>query len=220
MIGARVRNLTFHGVGEPPRPLEPGDAAVWLSGPRFLAVLDALRGRDDVRVSFDDSNRSDVDVALPALLDRGMTATFFVLAGRLDEPAHLGAEDLRRLVASGMRIGSHGLLHRDWRRLDAHALTEELVASRRILEATAGTPIADASVPFGSYDRRVLARARRDGGYAHIFTSDGGTARAGAWLQPRTSITAEALPRDVVKARDGLVDVAQRSAKRLVKRWR
>ena len=133
MTGARVRNLTFHGVGEPPRELAPGEAAVWLDEPRFLAVLDAVRDRDDVRLSFDDSNRSDVDVALPALVDRGLTATFFVLAGRLDEPGHLGVDDLRRLVAAGMRIGSHGLHHRDWRSLEASELTAELVDSRRLL---------------------------------------------------------------------------------------
>jgi peptidoglycan/xylan/chitin deacetylase (PgdA/CDA1 family) len=220
MSRARVRNLTFHGVGEPPRPLAPGEAAVWLSGPRFLALLDAVRDHDDIRISFDDSNRSDVDIALPALLDRGMSATFFVLAGRLDEPDRLGAEDVRRLVTAGMGVGSHGLLHRDWRRLDERELTEELMASRRILESVAGTPVADASVPFGSYDRRVLTRARRDSGYARVFTSDGGTARADAWLQPRTSMTAATLPRDVGRAHAAPVDAARRSAKRLVKRWR
>jgi len=88
-----------------------------------------VRHRPDVRIFFDDSNRSDVDIALPALLERGMRATFFVLAGRLDDPAHLDDSDLRRLVAAGMGIGSHGMRHRDWRRLDDAELDDELVTS-------------------------------------------------------------------------------------------
>ena len=39
--------------------------------------------------------------------------------------------------------------------------------------------------PFGSYDRRVLARLRRSGVQC-AFTSDGGHARPGSWLQNRT----------------------------------
>lgn len=217
----RVHNLTFHGVGKPPRPLDRGEAAVWLSTPRFLAVLDAVTGRDDVRLSFDDSNRSDVEVALPALLARGVAATFFVLAGRLGEPGHLGSEDLRRLVATGMRIGSHGLAHRDWRRLETGPLTDEIVESRRILEGAAAVPVRETSIPFGSYDRRVLARVRGAGGYERVYTSDGGSARAGAWLQPRTSVTASADPAALAApARPAPADAVCRGAKRLVKRWR
>jgi peptidoglycan/xylan/chitin deacetylase (PgdA/CDA1 family) len=218
-MAARVRNLTFHGVGERPPVLGPGEAAVWLSTPRFEAVLDAVRGLDDVRLSFDDSNRSDVDVALPALLERGLTATFFVLAGRLEWPDHLGPEDLARLEAAGMRIGSHGLLHRDWRRLTNTELTEEVVRSREILQAAVRTAVDEVSVPFGSYDRRVLSCVRREGGYTRVFTSDGGTARAAAWLQPRTSITTDDDQRSVRDTAPA-VEAAVRTAKRMVKRWR
>jgi len=35
-----------------------------------------------VQLSFDDGNRSDVGIALPALLERELSATFFVVAGR------------------------------------------------------------------------------------------------------------------------------------------
>jgi peptidoglycan/xylan/chitin deacetylase (PgdA/CDA1 family) len=215
----RVVNLTFHGIGTPAHTVEPSEAKVWVGEDRFLATLDAARTRPHVRISFDDGNRSDVELALPALLERGMTATFFVLAGRLDDPRYLGPADVRALVDAGMTVGSHGMHHRDWRRLSDDELDEELVTARTRLEDAAGTAITEASVPFGSYDRRVLARARRC--VARLYTSDGGSARGGAWLQPRTSLTRADPPGSPTlelagPASDGPV----LALTRLVKRWR
>ena len=57
----RAINLTFHGVGEPQRRLDPGEADVWVSRERFLSILDSVTDRADVRITFDDGNASDVD---------------------------------------------------------------------------------------------------------------------------------------------------------------
>jgi peptidoglycan/xylan/chitin deacetylase (PgdA/CDA1 family) len=216
---AVVHNLTFHGVGEPPRALAPGEAECWLSADGLAAALDAVECRDDVRITFDDSNRSDVDLALHALLERDLAATFFVLAGRLDDPEHLGREDLERLVDAGMSVGSHGLNHRDWRRLDDAELAREVGESRGILERVLGQPVAEVSLPFGSYDRRVLACVRREGGYEHAYTSDGGPARRDAWLQSRTTVT-PADGADGLARRPGHADRARLALKRRVKQWR
>jgi peptidoglycan/xylan/chitin deacetylase (PgdA/CDA1 family) len=214
----RMRNLTFHGIGTPPRPLATGEARVWLTERRFLAVLKAIEGRDDVRITFDDGLRSDVDVALPALLARGMTATFFALAGRLGHPEHLGEDDLRLLRDAGMTVASHGMDHRSWRRLDARGLARELEDARDVLEAASGGRVTWASVPFGDYDRRVLERLRT-AGYERVFTSDGGSADDRDWLQARTSVTVADDPR-AVSAPDSLGTAASRRLKQLVKRWR
>jgi peptidoglycan/xylan/chitin deacetylase (PgdA/CDA1 family) len=214
----RVHNLTFHGIGAPPRRLDPAEAHVWLSEERFLAVLDAIHDRDDVRISFDDSFRSDLDIALPALLERGMTATFFVLAGRLHHPEHLGEDDLLRLREAGMTVGSHGMDHRNWRRLDEGELARELEEARAILAAAARTPVTRTSVPFGAYDRHVLGRLRA-AGYDRVYTSDGGPAHDGAWLQARTSVTVVDAPHALAAA-EPQPAAARRHAKQLVKRWR
>jgi peptidoglycan/xylan/chitin deacetylase (PgdA/CDA1 family) len=214
-----VHNLTFHGVGQPPRPLTAGEAACWLTADELNAALDAVASRRDVRITFDDSNRSDVDLALPALLERGLTATFFVLAGRLHDPKHLNEADLDRLLASGMSVGSHGLDHTDWRRLDQSGLAREVSRSRQILERVLGRPVAEVSLPFGSYDRRVLACVRCEGGYTRVFSSDGGAARPDAWLQTRTTVTAAHRP-GALATPPRPTDRAQLALKRWVKRWR
>ncbi|MFZ0376580.1 MAG: polysaccharide deacetylase family protein, partial [Solirubrobacteraceae bacterium] len=79
----RAINLTFHGIGRPERPLGRGEGDVWVSEARFLSLLDVAASRDDVRITFDDGNASDIEIALPALRERELSATFFVVADRL-----------------------------------------------------------------------------------------------------------------------------------------
>jgi peptidoglycan/xylan/chitin deacetylase (PgdA/CDA1 family) len=188
-VRPRHINLTFHGIGEPARPLDPGEAGVWVSRPVFLSVLDAVAGREGVRITFDDGNASDVEHALPALRSRGLRATFFVVAGRLGAPGFLDRSDVRALAGAGMAIGCHGMGHRAWRGLDAPALHEELVEARRVLEEVVRGPVTEAACPFGSYDRRVLHGLRR-AGYERVYTSDRGAARDGDWIQARNSVGA------------------------------
>ena len=86
-----------------------------------------------------------------------------------------------------MAIGSHGMRHRDWRKLDDDALDDEISEARARIADVCGRPVRMASIPFGSYDRRVLARLRRED-LDCVHTSDGGLARSGAWLKPRESL--------------------------------
>jgi peptidoglycan/xylan/chitin deacetylase (PgdA/CDA1 family) len=218
----RLINLTFHGIGEPREQLDPAEQALWVSGERFLSVLDSVAGRSDVRISFDDGNASDVEHALPALRKRALTASFFVVAGRLGTPGYLDAEGVRALSAAGMTIGCHGMRHRPWRALDDRALAEELMDAKGALEHLVQRPVAEAACPFGSYDRRVL-RALRRCGYRTVYTSDRGTARADAWIQPRNTVSSKdsaGVVERIVSAERPAYRALPRRAKRVVKRWR
>ena len=214
--------LTFHGVGEPPRVLDRGEADVWVSKKRFAALLDAAAERNDVRITFDDGNVSDLEHALPALRARGLEGTFFIVAGRIGTPGFLDASGVRQLAAAGMEIGSHGMCHRPWRHLDALARDEELVRAKALLEEVVERPVTEAACPFGSYDRRVVAGLRA-AGYRRVYTSDRGTTRPDDFLQARNSVG----PRDEpdilgrIAALDKRPDKAlRRRAKLAVKRWR
>jgi peptidoglycan/xylan/chitin deacetylase (PgdA/CDA1 family) len=222
VVKDRAINLTFHGIGDPGRELDPGEQDVWVSTEQFLAVLDRAAGRKDVAITFDDGNASDVEHALPALRERGLTATFFVVAGRLGAPRFLDVSGLRELSAAGMQVGCHGMRHRAWRRLDDAGLREELVEARTILERAVGRQVTSAACPFGSYDRRVLGTLRRSG-YAHVYTSDRGTVRQGAFLQARNSVGPADGP-NLLERIDALDSSTshelRRCAKLVVKRWR
>ena len=183
----RLLNLTFHGIGTPARELEPGEADVWVSREQFEAVLDRAAVLGGVRITFDDGNASDLELALPALRRRSLTATFFVVAGRLGEPEFLDGDDVRELRDAGMTIGCHGMHHRPWRTLDDAELERELVDARGMLEEVVDVPVTQAACPFGSYNRRVL-RALRRSGYAEVHTSDRGLARPADWMQARNTV--------------------------------
>jgi peptidoglycan/xylan/chitin deacetylase (PgdA/CDA1 family) len=185
---SRIRIVNFHGVGSPPRVLEPGEERVWLTVDEVTLVLDLIAGRPDVAITVDDGNRSDIEFLLPELRRRGLAATFFVVAGRMGDDHFVHWDDLSALREAGMRIGSHGMHHRSWRGLSAVALHEEVVQAKLVLEAGTGRPVDEAALPFGDYGRRVLLAARH-AGYRRVYTSDGGTADPGRWLQPRISLT-------------------------------
>jgi peptidoglycan/xylan/chitin deacetylase (PgdA/CDA1 family) len=186
-VAAALVNICFHGIGTPARTLEPGEEAYWIAPDLYARVLDAVVGDPRVRISFDDANASDVEIGLPGLLERGLDATFFVLAGRLDRPGSLSTADVRGLVDAGMRIGSHGMDHVPWRGLSDDDLRREVVEARATISEAAGAPVHDAALPLGRYDRRVLGAIRREG-YRSVHTSDRRWAREGAWIQPRFSV--------------------------------
>jgi peptidoglycan/xylan/chitin deacetylase (PgdA/CDA1 family) len=204
-----IVNLCFHGVGACEREREPGEAGYWMSKDVFLGVLDVVATAANVRLSFDDGNRSDADVVLPALRDRGLGATFFPLAGRLHDPASLGTSDLRELRAEGMSIGSHGWTHTTWRGLSDAEAGREFVEARVALEEASGAKITEAAFPLGSYDRSTL-RNLKSAGYRAVYTSDRFPARRSAWMRARYSVTAadtvESVTR-IVRRRPGVREV-------------
>jgi peptidoglycan/xylan/chitin deacetylase (PgdA/CDA1 family) len=181
-------HVCFHGIGTCVAEREPGEARYWMTEDLFLRVLDEVRGLPHVDLSFDDGNRSDLEVALPALCERDLTATFFPLAGRLDDPASLGAEDLRQLRAAGMTIGTHGWRHVPWRGLSVDDVQREFVDARIALQDACGALITSAALPLGRYDGATL-RGLKDAGYRAVFTSDRFPARPSSWLQARYSVT-------------------------------
>ncbi len=182
--------LTFHGLGdETPPDATAAERKVWVPVDWFEAIVGALPARG-VTLAFDDGNSSDAEHALETLAQSGHRARFFVLAERVGSPGYLTESQLCELHEAGMKIGSHGLRHRDWRGLSDGELRQELVGSRRALEELLGVEVDEAACPFGSYDRRVL-HGLREAGYRRVYNSDGGSARVGAWLAPRNTVHRE-----------------------------
>src|SRR4051812_33324594 len=202
--------LAVHGIGRPARQLDPGEDERWLTVAQFERVLDVAADREDVDLTFDDGNESDVEIVLPRLAERGLTAEFFPLAGRLGQRGYLDCEGLRELARAGMEIGSHGWEPRDWRRLDDRHADRELKDAPKLLGDLCGRPVRRYSLPFGAYDRRVLARLKQAGA-TPVYSSDGGGGRRGGWVpapprvppHPRRGRLRRGLPRPPPAARPG-----------------
>ena len=193
--------LGLHGIGWPHHQVTDDERFYWISRQAFISLLQttvATRQGSNlpVAITFDDGNESDALIALPELAKRNLKATFFIIGGRIGFPHYLDKAALRDLVSAEMEIGSHGMHHYDWRKLDAMMLHAELDASRRRIEDVCGRAVTKAAIPFGSYDRRVLKQLRAEH-FECVYTSDGGLAQSNAWLKPRRTICSDILEREM-----------------------
>ncbi|MEI7031161.1 polysaccharide deacetylase family protein [Streptomyces pratensis] len=184
--------LTYHSVtdaGDDPygitvSPARLDEQLSWLRSRRLtgVGVAELLRARAAGRrglvgLTFDDGYADFLGEALPVLRRHGCRATVFVLPGRpggVNEWDPLGPrkplltrEDVRRVAAAGMEVGSHGLYHRDLTALGDEELHHETRHSRQLIGDLTGTPPEGFCYPYGVLDGRVAAAARSAGyGYA------------------------------------------------------
>jgi peptidoglycan/xylan/chitin deacetylase (PgdA/CDA1 family) len=118
-------------------------------------------------VTFDDGTADFYDRAWPALRERGLTATLYVISGlvgkRYEGRRMLGWEQLEELVEGGVEIGahSHGHVQLDVVRLDRAA--QELVNSKLVLEDRLQTAVNSFSYPFGYHTAGVKSLVSRSG---------------------------------------------------------
>ena len=182
--------INFHGIGSAHDAVVESERPYWISADQFEAIIDRAQAHPNakrVRWTFDDGNRSDLVIGARVLAERGMRGAFFVLTGRFDDPLYLSRADTRALADMGMAVGLHGKDHVDWRRLDPATLADETVTARQDLSEAAGQAIDSVAIPFGGYDRRVIAHLRRCN-FARIYTSDGGMSHAAQRICNRTSV--------------------------------
>jgi peptidoglycan/xylan/chitin deacetylase (PgdA/CDA1 family) len=187
------RVLCLHGIGSPHHGVDDDERFYWLSREAFISLLQTIVATRDtsslpVAITFDDGNESDALIALPELAKRNLKAIFFVVGGRIGLPHYLDRAALRDVVSAGMEIGSHGMHHSDWRKLQSSMLHVEVDACRRRIEDVCGKAVTKVAIPFGSYDRHVLKQLRAER-YECVYTSDGGLAQSDAWLKPRQGIS-------------------------------
>ena len=186
--------------------MDEGEDRTWVSVEQFEGLLDAAVGRPDVTVTFDDGNLSDLEIGLPRLLERGLKARFYVWRGCWASRAgsmRPGCASCTAPAWSSGRTGGRTATGGRWTGVRAapREVEEEIMRARRQLGQLTGSDVSEVAVPFGSYDRHVLRNLRRTG-VTRVYTSDGGWARSGAWLQARTSIRSGRRPR-LAQAGDG-----------------
>jgi peptidoglycan/xylan/chitin deacetylase (PgdA/CDA1 family) len=227
-IGGRLRILAYHAIadlrddpvlaeyGVSPELFAAQLDGLAAHGWEFVdldAVLNWLAGEGDLPkraalISFDDAYTDLLEVAAPLLVERGLPAVVFAVAGHLgganDWDHHKGAASLRLLApgdlpavaASGIEVGSHTLTHRPLPEVPAAELEGETVAAADWIEA-AGVPRPRAfSYPYGRNSQEVVA-AVRGAGYAVAFTTTWGDPRPGddPYTVPRVEVHAGDTPR-------------------------
>jgi peptidoglycan/xylan/chitin deacetylase (PgdA/CDA1 family) len=138
--------------------------------------------RDEFAVTFDDGYLSVYEHAFPALMERQMTATVYVVANTIGgvndwdasrgdrrEPM-MSMEQIREMAGAGIEIGSHTLTHPHLSELTDEQIEREVVDSKHKLEDAIGREMLSFSYPYGNYDDRVLAAAI-SAGYENAVTT-------------------------------------------------
>jgi peptidoglycan/xylan/chitin deacetylase (PgdA/CDA1 family) len=108
-------------------------------------------------ITIDDGWDDGYTYALPILQQHGFVATYFVIAGRIDDPSFLSSAHLRALVAAGDEIGDHTMDHVNLTSQSAARLSYEIdAAASRIAQVTGYWP-ESLAYPSGYEDTRVVA---------------------------------------------------------------
>lgn len=146
-----------------------------LAYPRSLRIdLNASRARHILDDIVKNTRGLDIDRFLRELrsaLDVPWNAD---IEARLAAPLIMGWDDIRALAAAGMDIESHTRSHRVLETLDREALDDELIGSRRDLEAQLGRPVRAIAYPVGRPPPRWVRSAVAAAGYRVGFTNAGG----------------------------------------------
>jgi peptidoglycan/xylan/chitin deacetylase (PgdA/CDA1 family) len=201
-------DLHAHGRYDPVYSVRPDDFARqldWLLGNGYHTVrlgdqarTDDAASRPDARpvaITFDDGDVSNVEVALPLLAERGMTAEFFITSDFIGQEGMVNAADVRALAAAGMGIGAHGRSHGFLEDMDIDELDAELSDSRACLAAISGQRIDAVALPGGRGGERER-RAALALGYRHLLGSVPGPNRdiqPDEWWQ-RLAVTRDTTP--------------------------
>jgi len=120
--------------------------------------------------TFDDGFVGNYLFAFDILERYGFKATFFITVDNISKERYMSWEQLGALRKKGHSIQSHTMTHPMLRVCDERQITYELETSKKTIEDKIGAPVKYLSLPFGSFDERVVKIAR-DTGYKAIFTS-------------------------------------------------
>lgn len=154
-----------------------------------------------IALTFDDAYADFLDVAMPALLRYGMTATLFVPTGYVGgrsgwmcadgegDRAVLTWSQLGEISRHGVEIGAHSHTHPELDRLRARGQVEEARLSKLLLEQHLGVPVTSFAYPFGHYDQQVREAVAAEG-YISACTMNSWAATSGDHLLelPRTAV--------------------------------
>jgi peptidoglycan/xylan/chitin deacetylase (PgdA/CDA1 family) len=164
----------------------------WLAAHRrVVSLAEAVRLMDAkgrlpagvASVTFDDGFVGVHEFAMPVLLQEGLQATFFVVAGALgatgadadwvrDAPSPrrtLSATQLLELRDAGFEIGSHSYTHRNLTTLNEREVVSDLRRSRDVLEDLIQRPVTLFAYPGGRHDEDAR-RAAATVGFHYSFS--------------------------------------------------
>ena len=141
---------------------------------KVVAADDVFSGAENnfrkIVFTFDDGFIGNYLFAFDILERHGFKATFFITVDNISKERYMSWEQLSILYKNGHLIQSHTMTHPMLGVCDERQITYELETSKKTIEDKIGALVKYLSLPFGSFDERVIKIAK-DTGYEAIFTS-------------------------------------------------
>jgi peptidoglycan/xylan/chitin deacetylase (PgdA/CDA1 family) len=239
--------LLYHSVHED----LPGRSTPYaISRRRFLAHLDALTafGFTTLTVSelllarasgmplpdrtavitFDDGYADFAAYAWPAMADRGLAATLYVTAGRLDgtstwltplgaaERPMLTRRQVVELAEAGCEIGAHSMTNPQLDCLPRSAAAQEIARSKKALEQLLGRPVDSFAYPHGQHDAGVRQLVVDSGFRSAVAVRDALSPAGDDWFAlARVTVSADFDAQRLIAVMTAPSALGGRSAKRL-----
>lgn len=177
--------LLYHYVGNNPNPSDKGRDVLSVPPGVFEVQLKAIRDNGFTTITLDDLSRALAGGSLPVkpviltfddgyldfyynvwplLRTYNMQAMAFIPTGLVGGGAYMTwsmVEEVSR--SSVVTIGAHSINHVSLPSLSHDRLVAELVDSKKLLEQHTGKPVIWMAYPYGLFDDRVVAEAKRAG---------------------------------------------------------
>ena len=219
LIGAPVV-LLYHRIGRPKlSSLVAGQyvcPGLFRSGLDYLtskswraATLEDIVGNrcdgNQFAITFDDGYQSVYEHAYPAMVERHMTGTVYVVSGAIGginewdsragdtrEPM-MSTAQVREMSDAGFEIGAHTVSHPRLTLISDDQLEREIVDSKHALEDIIGREVVSFAYPYGDRDERVI-EAVKAAGYKYAVSTRLGVANLdGVFEIPRVNVRWNAL---------------------------
>ncbi len=104
-----------------------------------------------ILITFDDGDAGVFENTFPVLEKYGFKAVFYLVSNYINTPDFVTTDQVKTLIDAGWEIGSHGLSHIDLSQ-SPNRQQDEIVESKRRLEAMFGVPVNSFAYPFGIID--------------------------------------------------------------------
>lgn len=152
-----------------------------VSAEQWLRAVDEGTASGLVVLTFDDGYRDFVEYAMPVLASHGMTASVYVVAGKLGGTSDwvsgdfraplMKADDVRAAAAAGHEVGSHTSTHARLSELSAAAVGHEVADCQRILQDILQRPVDGFAYPYGAFSQDAIDAVQRTG-HAYALATD------------------------------------------------
>ncbi|MGZ5248253.1 MAG: polysaccharide deacetylase family protein, partial [Flavitalea sp.] len=116
-----------------------------------------------VMLTFDDTDLSQFETAVPVLDKYGYKAAYFIMTVSINRPRYMSREQIKELSDKGNAIGSHTWDHQNVKKLKGDDWITQVDKPSKKLEEITGKKIDHFAYPFGLWNPQAIPELKQRG---------------------------------------------------------